>query len=697
MVGKPSIKRHIESLYRTYTVDGGFMVAATAVRESIPKYFPDELDLPLSPDHKTWYTERLCPPLLAQALRRERLAIFIAQLHYWLQKEDVGVYKHGFHWIYNAEWEWREQFPWMSEHTIGRIRRSLERLGYVVSNDFNRNPLDRTKYSTLDYYLIAVETGWNPLGLDLNRSYPHPPEFTKGKRQRGRHKSDSTPRVYLRVDDEPDSLKQPEIVDSARLQNASCNTVTMHSALLPVSSIYKEVPNISKSNLEDNLKIEQTEASQGVGSSQFFARENDTQSNDGQEEVISQVTEFKSEEQCSAASLINDEEIESPQQFLASLNTAAQRAERYRTPASDQIRRVRIPGLDEETHEILWKHQATLEKLNADLNAERIKSAIADNPQHLEDAILAFKENSAKGAKTKEAATGFLFNALRYGWKPRQSSSSASAGVQVYTPPSQMLEDPLPPTLEQLVERKRLMWQNASILRPGVEAWVQQTNGVIMTPDGPALADVTNAPLEPDLEQNEAEHLGTPSERDFPPPEENASSSHSKPDTSLAVVPPNRYSARNQPTPPNNSPNPAPSLPPSSDRALGVDEDLSHVNLTSPEKSTFFDSSATSESPIEPPVIRRTPCIESNQLWYADRIKKPYKPPFSPFYVKQRVIYEGKEYLVAAPGNPHTQLEGLAKAVANFWLTPVEEVHLNHEQNSDSGNPQEINIPPFPL
>ena len=360
-----------------------------------------------------------------------------------------------------------------------------------------------------------------------------------------------------------------------------------------------------------------------------------------------------------------------------------ERAERYRTEASDQIRRVSIPGLDEETHEILWNHQATLEKLNADLNAERIKSAIADNPQHLEDAILAFFENSAKGAKTKEAATGFLFNALRQGWKPRQSSSSASTSVQVYTPPPQMLEEHKPPTLEQLVERKRLMWQNASILRPGVEAWVQQTNGVIMTHDGPALADATLPLGEPDLEQNEAEHLGTSSERDFTPPEENVSSSHSKPDNSLAVVPPNQHFLANHPTPPNNSPEPATSLPPSSEPALGVDEDLSHVNLTSPEKSTFFDSSATSESPTEPSVIRRIPCIESNQLWYADRIKKPEEPPKSPFYVNQRVTYEGKEYLVAVPGNPHTQLEGLAKAVANFWLTPVEEVHLNHEQNLD--------------
>jgi hypothetical protein len=64
------------------------MVAATAV-EAVPKYFPDSLDLPLSPDHKTWHTERLCPATSTGI--RERQAMFIAQLHYWLQRDNVGV------------------------------------------------------------------------------------------------------------------------------------------------------------------------------------------------------------------------------------------------------------------------------------------------------------------------------------------------------------------------------------------------------------------------------------------------------------------------------------------------------------------------------------------------------------------------------------------------------------------------------
>lgn len=511
-------------------------VVATAV---VPQYFPDSLNLPLSPDHKTWHTERLCPPLLAQALKSERQAMFIAQLHYWLQKDDVGIKRHGFHWIYNTEWEWREQFPWMSEHTIGRIRRKLEQLGYVVSNDFNRNPLDRTKHSTLDYHRIALETGWNPLGLDLKRNYNSPPQFLKGIRLRGRHKSDSTPLVYKPVDKgEEETPKPAKLVDSAQLQNASCTPATMHSALLPVSSIYKYVPYISKSNLEPDLKIELERANKQVDSGQLLGKENalSTPTAQKQPTASSEPTESSNlADDAAPSSLNNDETIKATQLLVASLNAQVELAERCRTNTAASSPKVRIPGMDEQIHEILWHHQAQLQALNVDLDAERIKTAIADNPQHLGDAIEAFYENSANGAKTQAAATGFLYNALRHGWKPRHCAKSAT--VQVYTPPPQMLEEHQPATLEELIERKRLMWQNAPLLRSQVVAWVEQTPGVVMTDDGPARADATAQLSHPDVEPMAASHQVTPAIADISPLAENAASSQPEPSTLSEVEP----------------------------------------------------------------------------------------------------------------------------------------------------------------
>ena len=452
--------------------------------------------------------------------------MFIAQLHYWLQKDDVGVHRHGFHWIYNTEWEWREQFPWMSEYTIGRIRRKLEQLGYVVSNDFNRNPLDRTKHSTLDYYRIAKETGWNPLGLDLNRAYKSPPQFIKGIRLRGRHKSDTTPLVYKPVDlDESKTPKPAKLADSALLQNAFCNNATMHSALLPLSSIYKYVPYISKSNLETDLKIESDKPNKQVGGDQLPGKENGfvSQIANAQQTASLELIKPSSIAQDSPQpSPDNDEQIDATQQMVASLNAQVELAERCRTSAAASSRKVRIPGVDEQIHEILWHHQAQLEALNADLYAPRIQSAIAENPQHLEDAIEAFYANSATGAKTQAAATGFLYNALRHGWKPRQSGKSAE--VQVYTPPPQMLEEHKPGTLEQLIERKRLMWQNAPNLRSIIEAWIEQTPGVIRTQDGPALADANNQPSPQDLELKAGSHQITSTTADTSSLAENAAS-----------------------------------------------------------------------------------------------------------------------------------------------------------------------------
>jgi len=198
-----------------------------------------------------------------------------------------------------------------------------------------------------------------------------------------------------------------------------------------------------------------------------------------------------SDEMMQAESIDNSAAMNVASEFLGNLNAEAELQKRSRLERIPQP--LCIPGLDESAHEILWKYQAQLEKLNADLHAERIKSAIADHPQHLESAILALIENSATGAKTPVAATGFLLNALRQGWKPRQSSSSAGAQVQIYQPHPLMLEELEPPTLSELVERKRLMWKT-TILRPSIAAWAEATPGVVLGELGPELEQQVDTP-----------------------------------------------------------------------------------------------------------------------------------------------------------------------------------------------------------
>lgn len=483
----------------------------------VPKYFPDSLDLPLPPDHKTWATIRTYEPLVAFALG-DRPAAIIAQLHYWQEKECGEVY-FGFRWIYNGYKEWQQQFPWLSEYTIGEIFRELERKGIVVSNNFNRHRDLRLKWYTIDYKELALQTGWNPYGLDLNRDYRRPPSEQEVILY------NSAVTTALSTGDEPpvpewlDESKPLPRANVGKTKIAQWEFPTLLNGIFPASSIYKELPNTSKSNPAIDLKIDGSEVDKGVSLDEIStATQSNPTSSVRLQKALNGVAESSGREKSSAAlSLDGDKKIKTPQQYIATLNAAQERIERS-LPQDRQLKSkpIRIGELPEEVQEILWQYQATLEQLNVDLHASRLQIAIASNPHNLESAILALSENSAQGVKTVKDATGYLYNALRFGWKPRSSSGSASLGVQVYTPPPQMLMEPIPPTLEQLVAQKRVAWQNAIVLRPSIKTWVEQTQGVIMTPDGPALADAADTPSQTEPEPNAT---NTPSQAE---PEPNA-------------------------------------------------------------------------------------------------------------------------------------------------------------------------------
>lgn len=89
---------------------------------------------------------------------------FIQQLGYWLNNENVGIYDDlGNKWIYNAYWEWQKKYPYLSIGQIGRIARTLEKLGIIRStrsSDLKKagcaelgphfSTYDRTKYYTIN-------------------------------------------------------------------------------------------------------------------------------------------------------------------------------------------------------------------------------------------------------------------------------------------------------------------------------------------------------------------------------------------------------------------------------------------------------------------------------------------------------------------------------------------------------------------
>ncbi len=89
-------------------------------------------------------------------------SIIVQQLNYWLEhnKETRNNYRDGYYWTYNTYEEWQKQFPFWSVSTIKRTFIKLEKDGWVVSGNYNKLKIDRTKWYRLNYE--KLETLDNP-------------------------------------------------------------------------------------------------------------------------------------------------------------------------------------------------------------------------------------------------------------------------------------------------------------------------------------------------------------------------------------------------------------------------------------------------------------------------------------------------------------------------------------------------------
>ncbi|SEN02417.1 DnaD and phage-associated domain-containing protein [Mesobacillus persicus] len=83
--------------------------------------------------------------------------IFLQQLFYWLNES-----KHthdGHHWVYNTYEGWKVQFPFWSISTIRRIISKLEQEKLILSGNFNRLKLDKTKWYRINYEALEAING----------------------------------------------------------------------------------------------------------------------------------------------------------------------------------------------------------------------------------------------------------------------------------------------------------------------------------------------------------------------------------------------------------------------------------------------------------------------------------------------------------------------------------------------------------
>ncbi|MED4925936.1 DnaD domain protein [Anoxybacillus geothermalis] len=94
-------------------------------------------------------------PQLAVAIGLNE-SIIVQQLHYWLEKSEH--IHDGHRWVYNTYSDWHQQFPFWSESTIRRMITKLEKMGVIVSANFNRSKIDKTKWYRIDYSQLAEVT-----------------------------------------------------------------------------------------------------------------------------------------------------------------------------------------------------------------------------------------------------------------------------------------------------------------------------------------------------------------------------------------------------------------------------------------------------------------------------------------------------------------------------------------------------------
>lgn len=80
-------------------------------------------------------------------------ALILQQIHYWIEinKKTGKNFYEGRYWTYNSIRSWRENdFDYMSFETVKRTFAKLEKQGYLITANFNKDPRDKTKWYTLN-------------------------------------------------------------------------------------------------------------------------------------------------------------------------------------------------------------------------------------------------------------------------------------------------------------------------------------------------------------------------------------------------------------------------------------------------------------------------------------------------------------------------------------------------------------------
>lgn len=108
-------------------------------------------------------------------------AIILQQVHYWVVINAAAKKneRDGHYWTFNSYPEWRRQFPFWSTRTIQRLIRSLEERGLLISGNYNKLGIDRTKWYRIDYDNLSLWKATICPGQNAEVSQPLPETTTE--------------------------------------------------------------------------------------------------------------------------------------------------------------------------------------------------------------------------------------------------------------------------------------------------------------------------------------------------------------------------------------------------------------------------------------------------------------------------------------------------------------------------------------
>ena len=85
-------------------------------------------------------------------------SLILQQIHYWNQINEKlhNNFEDGFYWTFDSYIQWKEQFPFWSVDTIKRTIIKLEKSGLVISANYNKIKVDKTKWYIIDYKVLET-------------------------------------------------------------------------------------------------------------------------------------------------------------------------------------------------------------------------------------------------------------------------------------------------------------------------------------------------------------------------------------------------------------------------------------------------------------------------------------------------------------------------------------------------------------